>query len=423
MNVKILKYREHDNLYLDRFDSQAFQKENYTFLFNKRRGENLPCYTINFEPKTDSYFLTTSYLIGLDWIEKKSSAIYVAPKLNRFGRELDFTKMLFDSLKNPEVSKEVDELFLIKWDDPLIEIEQKDDLLTPFLIVEFLSLLKVIVRKGLKRTYYKVDKNLNGRIKGKVLVSKTIKENITHNNYLDTFCRYQEFGFNNKENRLLKKTLLFIKRYLPTYSQLRNHIDLRNTFNYIDPAFDQVSDSIDLNEIKHSKINVFYKEYGPAIRLAKLILKRFGYNISNTVKSKINTPPFWIDMSKLFELYVLGLLKERFNKAVKYQFSTYGNEIDYLLNSENLKMIIDAKYKLKYIDSRDHQDIRQVSGYARLNKIYDEFNIDSNELIDCLIIHPDQDQGVTNFKDIDFKKTPILDYKKVYKIGVELPVI
>ena len=233
--------------------------------------------------------------------------------------------MLLASLKHDAATKEIEELFLVKWDKPTIEITQKQDLLTPFLVVEFLSLLKQIVRKGLKKTYYKLEHNLQGRVKGKVQISKTIKHNLIKSKNLYTYCSFDEFGIDNKENRLLKKTLQFIKRYLPPYSQLTKNKELQDIFNYINPAFIQVSDQIEVTEIKQTKSNVFYKEYKQALYLAKLILKRFGYNISNTVKDKIQSPPFWIDMTKLFELYVLGLLKDRFQNQVKFQCKYYGN--------------------------------------------------------------------------------------------------
>lgn len=50
--------------------------------------------------------------------------------------ETDYLKMLFGCLKHPEVTKEVKELFEIKWDKPEIEIDQKQDLLTPLLVVQ-----------------------------------------------------------------------------------------------------------------------------------------------------------------------------------------------------------------------------------------------------------------------------------------------
>jgi 5-methylcytosine-specific restriction enzyme subunit McrC len=426
LSVKLLTYIEHENALLSLDDSSHLVKELYQKTFiKKHRGKDasLPCYAINrLDEETNQYEINTGFFIGLDWIETNKSALYVAPKLNKNAQEIDFISMLLASLKHNAVTNEIKELFVVKWDKPTIEITQKQDLLTPFLVVEFLSLLKQIVRKGLKKSYYKVEQNLQGRVKGKIQISKTIKKNLVKSKNLYTYCSFDEFGVDNKENRLLKKALLFIKRYLPTYTQLTNHNDLQNTFNYINPAFIQVSDNIQISEIKQTNINVFYKEYEQALYLAKLILKRFGYNISNTIKDKVKSPPFWIDMTKLFELYVLGLLKDRFQNQVKFQYKYYGNELDYLLNNDQYQMVIDAKYKLRYLKGKHDEDIRQISGYARLKKVYETLNKKQGEVIDCLIIHPDQN-GFENLLEVKLKEKPIEHYYDVYKVGVKLPLV
>lgn len=426
MSVKLLTYIEHEKALLNLDDSSHLVKELYQKTFiKKHRGKDasLPCYAINrLDEETNQYEINTGFFIGLDWIETNKSALYVAPKLNKNAQEIDFISMLLASLKHDAVTNEIKELFVVKWDKPTIEITQKQDLLTPFLVVEFLSLLKQIVRKGLKKSYYKVEQNLQGRVKGKIQISKTIKKNLVKSKNLYTYCSFDEFGVDNKENRLLKKALLFIKRYLPTYTQLTNHNDLQNTFNYINPAFIQVSDNIQISEIKQTNINVFYKEYEQALYLAKLILKRFGYNISNTIKDKVKSPPFWIDMTKLFELYVLGLLKDRFQNQVKFQYKYYGNELDYLLNNDQYQMVIDAKYKLRYLKGKHDEDIRQISGYARLKKVYETLNKKQGEVIDCLIIHPDQN-GFENLLEVKLKEKPIEHYYDVYKVGVKLPLV
>jgi 5-methylcytosine-specific restriction enzyme subunit McrC len=85
-------------------------------------------------------------------------------------------------------------------------------------------------------------------------------------------------------------------------------------------------------------------------------------------------------------------------------------------------MVIDAKYKLKYINGKDNQDIRQVSGYARLKKVYEDLNKKQGEVIDCLIIHPDQN-GLENLLSVDLKEKDIEHYYDVYKLGVKLPLV
>lgn len=426
MDVNLLTYQEHDELpFLD--ENLVLSKDLYEPLFaktHKGKDASLPCYSIRKSPNEENkYNVKIGYFVGVDWIEMNQTALYVSPKLNDVNKEVDFIKMLFSSLRHSDVAKEINELFEVKWDLPFIEIQQKQDLLTPFLVVEFLSLIKIIVRKGLKKSYYKVEQNLHSKVKGKILVGKSIKLNLQQNKNLYTYCSYDEFGLNNKENRLLKKALTFVKRYLPNYAHLNNHKELQNTFNFINPAFHEVSDEIDLSEIKYSKTNVFYKEYEPAIRLAKHILKRFGYNISNTEKDKIKTPPFWIDMSKLFELYALGLLKDRFHNQVKFQYKHYGSELDFLLKTFEYQMVIDAKYKTIYVNGSKNEDIRQVSGYARLRKIYEALGKEQGEVIDCLIIHPDQENGLDNLANVNLKAIEIERYYDVYKIGIKLPYI
>lgn len=367
-----------------------------------------------------------SYYVGIDWINKEcNKAIYVQPKINRTADQTDYLKMLFSALQHNEIVDHTDELFEIKWNAPQITIEQHQDLLTPLLIVQFLSLVKQIVRKGLKKSYYKVEANLYSRVKGKVLVSQTIKQNQLKNKNLNTYCQFEEFGLNGLENRLLKKALGFVERYMPTITNLNSTSYTTALFNFINPAFQFISDEVNLNDVKHTKTNVFYKEYEEAIRLAKLILQRFGYNINSTQDKKIKTPPFWIDMSKMFELYALGLLKDRFksSKELTYHFSKNWQELDFLLNSTDYKMVIDSKYKKKYQTHYEIDDIRQVSGYARLKSVYEALEKNENEIIDCLIIYPDQEIGNENLITANLTEIPINQFAHFFKIPIKLPTL
>ncbi len=378
--------------------------------------------------------LHTSYFIGVDWIESEKIAIYVEPKLNNATLQTNYLEMLFSALKHPEISEHTHDLFELKFNQPQIEIAQKYDLLTPLLIVQFLSVVKEIVKKGLKKSYYKVEENLQSKIKGKVLVSKTINQDKLKNKLLKTYCRFEEFGYNNSENRLLKKTLLFIKQYLPLIKIPNSDEFTSQQLNFIMPVFENVSDTIDVNQIKHTKFNAFYKEYSQAIKLAKIILKRFGYNIVNTQNFEtIKTPPFWIDMSKLFEIYVLGLLKDRFRvkDEVVYHLTTKANELDYLINSSDYKMVADAKYKPQYKNENLTEDLRQLSGYSRLKEVNkrletNKFTAEEHQIYcvtDCLLIYPDLQAGKENLKNTNLREFPIKEYIQFYKIPVKIPTI
>lgn len=81
---------------------------------------------------------------------------------------------------------------------------------------------------------------------------------------------------------------------------------------------------------------------------------------------------------------------------IHYQFSTYGNSLDILVSKLDFQMLIDAKYKMHYQNGHLHEDIRQVAGYARLNKVRNQLNVTDNKNIDCLIIYPDMENSLEN---------------------------
>ena len=130
-------------------------------------------------------------------------------------------------------------------------------------------------------------------------------------------------------------------------------------------------------------------------------------------------------MSRLFELYAYKRLLENSEYSqIKYHWRTFGNEVDFIgfyknPDKKNISpVIIDAKYKLHYENSKEHQDMRQVAGYSRLKKVYDYFSkeISNTEIIDCIIIYP------TLNKDIELKISEIKSYQNIYKMGICLPI-
>jgi 5-methylcytosine-specific restriction endonuclease McrBC regulatory subunit McrC len=208
--------------------------------------------------------------------------------------------------------------------------------------------------------------------------------------------------------------------------------DLVEIINYCRPAFELVSNDIKEQELKNIKYNPFFKEYKNAIKTGGYILKRFAYNISSTSETLVKTPPFWIDMPILFELYVYQKLLKANNfdaKKIQFQFKTYGNHLDFLINDGDNSMIIDAKYKVHYQQGHIHQDIRQVSGYARLNAVREKLKVEDDSNINCLIIYPTLEKHETDFnldkivEGFNNDNNRIMAYHKVYKLGVTLPTI
>lgn len=474
---EIVKCEKEDKDYPLLFDVQTFScinKNERNYFFDSRKNKIYP-FLIK-QTNENTFHLKADYYIGLDWLVVGKKYINVVPKINtklleNYKESLDileeadaqteeqrdievkeeiekeakdlsktaklnYLKMLLDVYSANLTEKEIGNLVTIYWESEKIKIEQKDDQLTPFLVVQFLNLLKSIVRKGLKKSYYKVQENLTNKVKGKILIGTHIKQNVFKNRITKTFCEYQVFGENNTENKFLKKVFQFCISYVQNSSFFKdeNKVDIINLINFCRPAFELIKDDLKENQLHNFKNNPFFKEYKEAIKIGNYILKQFAFNISTTSSNEIETPPFWIDMPRLFELYFYQkLLKaNNFDKSkIKYQFSTFGNYLDFLINDGVNSMIIDTKYKLHYKQGHIHSDIRQVSGYSRLRKVRKEINLCKNDdsNINCLIIYPKIEKTETDFtldkiKDsFDDKDNAVKAYHKVYKLGIFLPTI
>ncbi|MFN7652168.1 MAG: 5-methylcytosine restriction system specificity protein McrC [Cyclobacteriaceae bacterium] len=393
----------------------------------QRGGNKAYCFNIlHIKDDTNPYRFETSYFVGVDWIVENELPIYVKPKLDVDTSEVNYVKMLFDVLKEPENYNHLDQLCEINFEKPTIDIEQKQDLLSPLLLIQYINILKKIVQKGLKKSYYSVTKNLNAKVKGKILINETIKKNHFNTKLLYSYCQYSEFGINSTENKVLKKALTFSIAAMLNLKGI-DISSLDGLINYIQPAFIYVDSEVNIEDLKSIKPNKLYKEYEQALIFAKHILNRYGYNISSANSTTISTPPFWIDMSKLFELYAFSKLKERFAKHKEVTYHKWFNYLqpDFIINSTDgkYKMVVDAKYKPQYENGNiSTEDIRQVGGYARLNRVYEFLGIENNIVIDCLVIYSSQTANRKDFIGEHFSMDVEQEYKRFFKIGLELPV-
>ena len=405
-------------------NGHVFKEQKIAF-YNDEKAD-VPCLEITNDK--DEFFLTTGYYVGVDWIDEQH-AVVVAPKINEDAAHTDYVKILTSCMHVFSNEIKHTDLFEIKFDRPYVEIKKHQDLLSPLLIAYFLQLVKAIVKKGIKKSYYKVENNLRSRIKGKILIPKTLKKNIFKGEALKNYCAYDEFGPNNIENKILKKTLVFIRRYvsgLPLFNQ-----QLGASLNLCLSAFEQVDDDVAVKGITSFKHNPLFKGYGQAIELSKLILARFGYNESIVTAAKTDAvliPPYWINMPMLFELYILAKLKQQYGNAVNFQAEgSFGWRPDFLLTTEQQKIIIDAKYKPRYqTDSKGSaDDIRQISGYARDSKILMQLELNEEQQqdkpVDCLIIYVDQ--AASEELPDDLLQTKVNGMVNFYKLPIRLPII
>ncbi len=381
--------------------------------------------------------------IGADWIEEKKIAVIVYPKI----KNLDFVKMFLEVFNNPEIVKQLDyrDMYEIKVDAPFITIEKEKQVdVTPLLIAHFFTVVRKIVKKGLKKDYVLVEENLNSKIKGKLVIKEQIRRNNFKGRYDRNYCRYQDITTDIPLNRILKRALIFSRNYLRR-GKLEAHGELLNLAYELLSYFKNVGDKVDIRRVRIPR-NPFYREYRVATKLAIQILKRFDYSIKKSEKEGEYSfvPPFRINMPLLFELYVYSrLLKAKRelkveNYKIGYQSKGKYGEPDFLLYSkQDLRepIIADAKYKPKYQkDQYDISDIRQVSGYARDCRIIKKLTEKDCEdkdvpIIKSLIIYPAENnknaevnlESLNNIEKIFNPSNKIEQFYKFYKVSVSLP--
>lgn len=137
------------------------------------------------------------------------------------------------------------------------------------------------------------------------------------------------------------------------------------------------------------------REYEEAVKLAKMILRRYDNSIDRASAEEHAIPAFWIDMSLLYEHYVLGALRKAYGPKILYQANVTTGKPDFLYVDEEHPLILDTKYKPRYgAGMFDVDDIRQLACYARDRKVLKRLGIQEAEVQDsavvtCVIIFPE----------------------------------
>lgn len=375
-----------------------------------------------------------SYYVGADWIDKKKGlAMMVRPKITG----IDFQTMFMKCFENREVSKDLDKLFFIRTEDEPIEIPADAFQLEPLILVFFMNLAQRIVRKGLKHDYILREERLNAQIKGKLLMSRYVKHGLAQQRPDRTECRYQEYHVDCLENRIIKAALLLCRDMITRHEMaLGSHLlPLQQMYRNAIVAFGEVSSEVTLQDLHRVHVNPVFKDYKEAMPLAKMIIRHQGHLVEGDKRKRTQkVPPFIINMPILFERYAYCLLAERYGtRTIGYQEGCGDSIMDFTKKDEH--MVLDTKYIASWSEHTDHENARQLSGYARRTALRSKYLSPPAEdfLCPCVVLYPSAD-GLATLKDLPdlwldehaFPSFPALqqltEYQKFYKLPILLPV-
>lgn len=456
--MSVFPFTEHDGL------CECAEKAEFDAMMSSGGFSNIPSSIPNIKSIKDVKYLgivkdgenlKAHYYIGASWFIKDKCAFVVKPKV-----EVDYIKLFMTALElnSENEAAYFSNYYYIDFEKPAIKTNALDNVITPLLILHYISLLRHLVSRGLKKGYVVREENLQSKIRGRILLQRHLTKNVFAKREDRVFCRFQEFTEDIPENRILKKALSFSVRFINQLPSFKSHLqELTPHLSMIGSAFENVSEDVTIAQVAKVNAGKIFRHYESAIKVAKLILRHFDYSIDNASETAQSVRPFCIDMPRLYEMYVLSLLRKAYGDQIQFQVKgSHKTQVDYIKKSENEKLIIDAKYKPHYSEGNKGilDDIREISGYARDEKILkvlgwkpEEESAKGNYFPKCLIIYPDSstrfkwekgdDRAEKDEEKImemigDFPKEKILSeashYKKIpgfedfYKIAVPLPM-
>lgn len=365
----------------------------------------------------------SSYYVGACWLKNGCCPLVVHPKV----KDIDFIRIFADALNDDILPEYFKDAYRINFDAPRIQAEALNSVLSPLIVAHFLCVVNRLLKRGLKRDYVIREENLKSKVKGHVLALKNLQKNILRGHAELTLCRFQEYSLDYPENQIIKRALLASEGMLMSLKAANN--ELLNIVRKVLPHFECVSSDITPTEIRSIKKDKLHGEYPVAVNLAKDILRRTDYSIYEDAVSNSAVPEFALDMSRIFEFHVLSLLTRKYaGKKVYFQESAgIMGRCDFLIPAEQL--IIDAKYKMDYINKSNEvkrADIREVAGYGRSESVISKLHIEGDRTPDCLIIYPSE----ASSEKSELGAGPILStaeqvsgVRNFYMLGVPFPTV
>lgn len=360
-----------------------------------------------------------SYYIGATWLIPNEFALVVTPKMPN----IDFISMFLAAL-GVDTQRESDyfsQCYGIQFDEPSIETDETLNQLTPLLVLHFISLLERLVKHGLKKDYIIHEENIKAKVKGRILFGRHLKTNVFQQRADRIYCQYQDYTDDTPENRLLKKALLFSERMLSRCESL-NRQDIQLKINKLKAVLSHISDDIEPYQVQKISSNKLFKGYKETIKVAKMILRRFDYSLREASSEQHTTPPFWIDMARLYEMWVFCKLQKASKNPILFQEAGfYGRQVaDFVIREE--KLILDAKYKPNYTNGNwvDIDDIRELSGNARDDRLLPDLPEEYSPR--CIILYPGDKDELKTETEIHQQGQKIAHYRNFYKISIPLPL-
>lgn len=224
---------------------------------------------------------------------------------------------------------------------------------------DFLNEVDTLIHKGLVKKYRINTGNILA-LKGRMHFSQNIKRNLVHKERF--YTSHEVYDVDHKIHQILSVAL-------NTIDLLSRNLSILDKCKRVRFAFPHCK-KINVTELTFKSIAIDRKAspYLRALELARLIILEYSPNISSGKESMIS---ILFDMNKLWEEYILKILREASPKGIKVLgkrsklfWKSNRLEPDIILQKDNDIYIIDTKWKHPE-KKTSIKDLRQVYAYGR----------------------------------------------------------
>jgi len=407
-----LKAKEYGKIEIT--DNNLFQCIMESLFSGANLSENAQHERLGVHKTADGY--RALHYVGAIWLSHATQKdqrvpLIIYPKVHDETKILDAVAMLDKAVQYSEIfdaseKASQEPIFKIFEDQEYVTSNDSVPDISMFQVVWYLKELASFCQRSIRQGFIRIDDNLIGKIKGKILIDEQIHKNFSRGRADRMACRYEIMTVDTLPNRILKYALR-LSTGLLNQKYGANNKAISNIWIWARQAESALSD-VTLTTVKNKDFNTIHysgslSKYKSIHILAKAIISNLRIDASGSIQSTGSIIPFALNMNTLYEAYVGVKLKQagidllpQQTMSVKFGNGTKTFRPDFC--SPCGKLIIDAKYK-RYIEGNNEErisaDLEQLIAYSVLvpaciakkaNTVFNKARIPPNEHWAFLIV-------------------------------------
>lgn len=245
---------------------------------------------------------------------------------------------------------------------PDADLHLRHSSLIDLYLAAFLGEVERLTHAGLVKKYRTTEANLY-KLKGRILFRQHVSRNLLHRERM--YTAHETYDRDNIFNRVLKCALGIVEQ-----QAVRPALTARATA--LNLAFERVSDSrITPDTFERLVPSRNTERYRKAIQLARLIILNYSPDLRG---GREHVVAILFDMNKLFERFILVHLRRAQGSFANHRLHIQGQQSkrfwasknirpDVVVNFDQRRVIIDAKWKMPKHDLPDDDDLKQMYVY------------------------------------------------------------